>query len=221
MAIATFKDLCIDTTDLQRSEQFWSQALGLQRIHRDGNSWLAGPTANHTIWINEVPEPRTAKNRVHLDVLTRSLDELTALGATVVEHYERWTIMTDPEGQEFCAFVVPDRPELTFKDLVVDSNDPERIATWWHGVFGGVLGHHPNNPWWWLDEIPGAVFESMDFVEVPEPKTVKNRVHWDVSADSIEPLIDAGAVLLRPKGGDIGWHVMADPDGNEFCAFTP
>jgi hypothetical protein len=44
-------------------------------------------------------------------------------------------------------------------------------------------------------------------------------VHWDVSVNSVQPLLDAGATLLRAKGGDIGCHVLADPEGNEFCAF--
>jgi hypothetical protein len=32
--------------------------------------------------------------------------------------------------------------------------------------------------------------------------------------------VEAGATVLREPGGDIGWHVLADPEGNEFCAFT-
>jgi predicted enzyme related to lactoylglutathione lyase len=50
---------------------------------------------------------------------------------------------------------------------------------------------------------------------------VKNRVHWDVTlADTtIEGLVAAGATLLRPKDDDIRWWIMADPEGNEFCAF--
>jgi hypothetical protein len=59
----------------------------------------------------------------------------------------------------------------------------------------------------------------MDFTRVPEPKTVKNRIHWDVNVTDLQPLLDAGAILLRPKGDEIGWHVLADPEGNEFCAF--
>jgi hypothetical protein len=36
----------------------------------------------------------------------------------------------------------------------------------------------------------------------------------------VAPLVEAGATVLREPGGDIGWHVLADPGGNEFCAFT-
>ena len=74
---------------------------------------------------------------------------------------------------------------------------------------------------WALTKAPGMPFEYLVFGAVPEPKTVKNRVHWDVWAADPQLLVDAGATLLRPRGGDIDWHVLADPAGNEFCAFVP
>jgi hypothetical protein len=55
---------------------------------------------------------------------------------------------------------------------------------------------------------------------VAEPKTVENRVHWDVSVGDVRALVDAGATILRPQGGDIARTVLADPEGNEFCSFT-
>jgi hypothetical protein len=61
---------------------------------------------------------------------------------------------------------------------------------------------------------------TMDFVPVPEPKTVKNRVHWDVAVEAVEPLVEAGATILVPPGENCDWYVMADPAGNEFCAFV-
>jgi glyoxalase superfamily protein len=57
-------------------------------------------------------------------------------------------------------------------------------------------------------------------VPVPEPKTVKNRIHLDVTTGSVDDLVAAGATVLRAKDDEIGWAVLADPDGNEFCAFT-
>jgi Glyoxalase-like domain len=74
--------------------------------------------------------------------------------------------------------------------------------------------------WFEIDRPSGAPF-TMDFVAVPEPKVVKNRVHWDVTAVDLEPLLNAGATLVRTPDGDIDWHVLADPEGNEFCAFPP
>jgi hypothetical protein len=60
---------------------------------------------------------------------------------------------------------------------------------------------------------------TLDFVKVPEPKTAKSRLHMDLAVDDIGPLLDLGATVVRPQGGDIAWHVLADPEGNEFCAF--
>ena len=63
--------------------------------------------------------------------------------------------------------------------------------------------------------------EPRDFCRVPEPKTAKNRLHIDVTTDDLDALVAHGATVLRAKGdGGIGWTVLADPDGNEFCAFT-
>ena len=70
-----------------------------------------------------------------------------------------------------------------------------------------------------IRDIPGMPFRSLDFVAVPEPKTVKNRVHWDVDAAAVDPLLTAGATILRAPDDDIDWHVLADPEGNEFCVF--
>jgi len=57
---------------------------------------------------------------------------------------------------------------------------------------------------------------------VPEAKTTKNRVHIDVTTADVGKLLAAGATRLRSKGEDnLRWDVLADPAGNEFCAFTP
>lgn len=71
-----------------------------------------------------------------------------------------------------------------------------------------------------VEGVPGKPVLTMDFVPVPEPKTGKNRIHWDVTVPDMTPLVAAAARVLREPGGGIGWHVLADPEGNEFCAFT-
>ena len=58
----------------------------------------------------KVPEPKTAKSRMHVDLATKSpedeIERLVALGATRIEYREgngsSWTVMLDPEGNEFC-----------------------------------------------------------------------------------------------------------------------
>jgi len=227
MAIARYEDLCVDTVGGEELGRFWAAALGL-RFEPDGKAGvLPGDTPEHKVWMNVVPEAKTVKHRVHIDVHAGSVDELVALGARVLEpaaeHDRPWTVLADPEGGEFCAFVrEPDKlPAYRLYELVVDSAEPREIAQWWADVFGAELGGDEEKGWWWLENIPGALFEGMSFVPVPEPKTVKNRIHWDVKVASPDDLVNAGARLLRAKDDEISWHVFADPEGNEFCAFTP
>ena len=219
MAIARFKDLCLDAGDVALLGQFWAAVLGLAWERQEGGDGvLRGATPGHTIWINRVPEPKAAKNRAHLDIYARSLAELEALGATVREPFPRWTVMADPEGGEFCAFVREEIPAGRLHALVVDCADPGALARWWGSVYGVEVTD--NGGWFTLADVPGMPIQTMDFVPVPESKTAKNRVHWDVTTPEPTALVAAGATLLREPGGDIGWWVLADPDGNEFCAFT-
>ena len=71
-------------------------------------------------------------------------------------------------------------PAYRLFEVVVDSADPER---WPAGGRTGS-GSRPTATapsWWWIDKVPGMPFEKLVFVPVPEPKTVKNRIHWDVT----------------------------------------
>jgi len=219
MEIARFKDLCLDAGDPGRLGVFWASVLGRTwQAKEDGEGLLAGPTPRHTIWVNRVPEPKTVKHRVHLDIYAHDLADLEALGATIVEPRSRWTVMADPEGGEFCAFLRSEIPTERLHGLVVDSADPQAQARWWAEVYG--VSVTANDGWFTLEGIPGMPILTMDFVPVPEPRAVKNRIHWDVTVPATAPLVQAGAVVLREPGGDVDWHVLADLEGNEFCAFT-
>jgi glyoxalase superfamily protein len=202
---------------------FWGQVLGLTRP-ADNPEVLLGDQPEKTVWINQVPEPRTVKQRVHLDVNVAAVEDLEQLGASVlspISEQQRWAVMADPEGGEFCAFLRDSVPSYKLMELVVDSADPQAQARWWAEVVGGQVRHDPDKPWYWLENVPGLPFTYWVFVPVPEPKTVKNRIHWDVTAPELQPVLDAGAKLLRPKDDEISWFVCADPEGNEFCVFLP
>jgi len=222
MAIAQFKDLSLDANDPARLGVFWAGVLGRTwQAQEDGDGLLTGQTPQHTIWVNRVPEAKTVKNRVHLDIYAADLAGLEAAGATIVQPRDgtrNWTVLADPEGNEFCAFLRPEIPAERMHGLVVDSADPQAQARWWAGIYG--MDVTTNDGWFTLEGVPGMPILTMDFVPVPEPKTVKNRVHWDVTVADVAPLAAAGATVLREPGGDIRWYVMADPEGNEFCAFT-
>jgi Glyoxalase-like domain len=223
--IATYKDLCIDAVDPVRMGGFWAETLGLTPTRLDdGDVRLDGPTPQHAIWVNRVPEPVTVKQRVHLDVHAGSTDEVLARGATRLDWGPLpWDVLADPEGGELCVFTREQVPAYKLYEVVVDSRDGHAIGSWWAGVLGATLEDHVDGSgaaYSSFADAPGMPFE-MVFGEVPEPKTVKNRVHWDVDTDDLQPLLDLGASVLRARDDTIGWTVMADPEGNEFCAFTP
>lgn len=116
------KAVCFDCTDPWTLAHWWAPVLGyrvrphtaddvaalrasgIDRVEDDPEIALdAADDAGPTIWFNKVPEPKTVKDRIHIDVYA-DVDELVAHGATVVRRLERWTILRDPEGNEFCAF---------------------------------------------------------------------------------------------------------------------
>ncbi len=223
VARCRFKDLCLDSTEPARPAAFWAETLGLTEEKVDGGPIrLVDDVSEHTLWVNRVPEPRTVKNRVHLDVLVRRVDELQARGASVQRVLPGWTVLSDPDGGEVCAFVrPPEEPLGTYRllEIVVDAVDPAAIAGWWAARLGLAAQPSEDGSFWWLSAGESLPVDWC-FQAVPEPKTVKNRLHWDVVGDAAE-LVAAGATLLRGRGADIGWDVLADPEGNEFCVFPP
>jgi hypothetical protein len=222
--LATYKDLCIDAVDARRLGEFWAGVLDLElEPLEDGDVRLTGPTPQHTIWVNTVPEAPTVKQRVHLDVNARSADDVVALGATPLDLDSfKWKVLRDPEGGELCVFERDDGDvDRRLYEVVVDCHDAPSQATWWAEVLQAKVGHHDQGEYSWVEEIPFAPFRYLVFVPVPEDKTVKNRIHIDLEAGDIPDIVSRGATRLREPDDEIRWTVMADPEGNEFCAFEP
>ncbi len=121
----------MDAADPGRLAAFWAEALGyvLQPPPPGFESWEAFAVAQKIpfesmndysaiidpdgngprFFFQRVPEDKTAKNRVHLDVNAglEAVDRLVALGAKKIEEFDRgamghWVTMLDPEGNEFC-----------------------------------------------------------------------------------------------------------------------
>ena len=222
--MASFLELCLDTADPSSDiATFWAAASGCRTTPATsgGPADVVGDHVQHGIAICLVDEPKTVKNRVHLDIYARSVDDLTGLGAVVVLPAEEsgfgWTVMRDPEGNEFCAFLRDELPAYRVHGIVVDSAEPGQVAQWWADALGARVTDNAEHGGGWFTVL-GATDDpvlTMDFVPVPEPKTVKNRLHWDV-VGTVEEFLDRGATHLwdRPR-----WSVLADPEGNEFCVF--
>lgn len=216
----SFKDLCIDATNPEVQARFWAAALGLRAELTGGDFRLVGEAPEQTLWVNKVPEPRSVKQRVHIDVHVAAVSDLIKLGAIIVDEAQPWTVLADPEGGELCAFVRdPDAlPDYRIYEVVVDAADPVTIASWWADRYNADVCHDQDRGFSWIDEVSGTPWP-MVFQSVPEPKTVKNRIHWDVWGETAT-FLAAGATLLRSHDDEIGWDVLADPEGNEFCVFT-
>lgn len=104
----------LDCTDAAALEAFWVAALGYERVAADEQFvGLRDPGGRlPTLVLQQVPERKVVKNRMHLDIFADDFDERLArmqeLGATTVtpEHREsdgmRLVVLADPEGNEFC-----------------------------------------------------------------------------------------------------------------------
>src|SRR5437762_360818 len=138
MALATYKDLCIDATDPSVLGRFWAAALHLRHdALDDGDAVLRGERPEETIWVNKVPEPRTVKQRVHLDMRADTDEEILALGAPMVDADSfPWRVMPDPEGGELCVFGTRPGKGPGFMEIVVDGADHAAIAPWWGELLG-------------------------------------------------------------------------------------
>jgi Glyoxalase-like domain len=237
--------MVMDAAEPTQVARFWAAALGWE-MTADGpgaaNVLPRGysypdPVAQLLVVLS-VPEPKSAKNRVHLNLATRSaahqvaeVDRLLSLGAVPADVGQGdvpWRVLADPEGNEFC--VLDPRP--VYRDtgpvaaIVADCADLDVMAGFWELAAGwtrrGVVDGRV------MLRSPRDVGPFLELQRVPEVKAAKNRLHLDVAPEKGED--QAAAVrLLRAAGaapadigqGDMSWKVMADPEGNEFCVLTP
>ncbi len=113
-----------DTADLERAVAFWTEILGLEVVYESENyAYLSrlSPEGPHLAF-QQVPEDKIFKNRLHLDIRVddpdRFVERVIALGGERLgEHqegdYPPWTIMADPEGNEFCIYALAEPADET------------------------------------------------------------------------------------------------------------
>lgn len=115
---SSLRNVTVDCTDALKLAHFWADALGWNIYHDNDPEVLVAPEFpphrdGPTMLFIPVPEPRAAKNRMHVDLqpTDRTRDEeverLVALGATLVEDHRSddglgWVWLADPEGNDFC-----------------------------------------------------------------------------------------------------------------------
>jgi hypothetical protein len=119
-----------------------------------------------------------------------------------------------------------ERPALTAIDglacVVIDCAAPEPLARWWQGLLGGTVTVDADGDA--MLRAPGR--PRLDFLRVPETKSIKNRVHLDLAttdlAAALGQALAHGAVLapdVCPPGDRFA--VLRDPESNEFCLLAP
>ncbi|MFE1442017.1 VOC family protein [Streptomyces sp. NPDC058739] len=226
--------------------RFWAQALGWS-AHSPGATTYVGP-AGGGVWPEPVgigidfvpvPEPKTAtKNRTHLDLATTSaahqaelVARLKALGATPADVGQGdvpWTVLADPEGNEFCVL----EPREVYRDtgpiaaVVVDCEDPRAMAAFWGEALDWTL-HRVTDEQAVLRSAEG-VGPYLEFLRTPGVKTVPDRVHLDLlpcpnddKEAEVARLRTLGATGLDLGQGDVPWTCLTDPEGHEFCVLAP
>lgn len=109
---AEIGSITIDCADPQRLGAFWSAVLGtpVQASSEDFVVLERPPEGGPFLMLQRVPEIKHGKNRVHLDLTgeprPQTIRRLTALGATLIAEHEqpgaRWSVLADPEGNQFC-----------------------------------------------------------------------------------------------------------------------
>ena len=109
------------------------------------------------------------------------------------------------------------------REIVIDCNDPRVVADFWGQVLGWQVQESGDGDVWM--SATGAPFPDLLLVfgQVPERKTIKDRIHLDVSPvgcdrdEEVARLIALGATRVDIGQGEQPWVVLADPEGNEFC----
>ncbi len=112
---------------------------------------------------------------------------------------------------------------LELEQVNVDAADPVALGRWWATALDWVVVNDDPEEFEIRpapDRLPGLLF-----ARVPEPKTVKNRLHFDFRPDDqqaeVARLLGLGATHADVGQGEESWVVLRDPEGNEFCVLQP
>ena len=108
--------------------------------------------------------------------------------------------------------------------ITIDALDPERLASFWGALLGTEVEERSDGGRFvFLGRVEGTL---LCFQRVPEPKTIKNRVHLDVKVQDLEAATDRVIELGGTWDGfdraldDARWRTIGDPEGNEFDIYV-
>ena len=233
--------LCFDANDPLGLARFWADALRWEIDDESSDEVGLVPTdgTRFRMLFLPVPEPKTGKNRVHLDLTTTSTDDqretvaqLLELGGRHVDIGQRpdegHVVLADPEGNELC-IIEPGNSFLANAGRLgaINCDGTRRVGFFWSEALGWPLV-------WDQDEetairAPDLTGPLITWSGPPLiPKLGKNRLHLDIAPldhgdqrAEVDRLVALGATRIDIGQGDVSWVVLADPDDNEFCVLSP
>lgn len=230
--------LVIDANDPERLARFWSALLDREITGTDDDGVItlaAADGAGFAIDIEPTRHPKTLPNRMHFDLTSESADAQEATVARALElgasHLDvgqgadaEHVVLQDPEGNEFCVIEPGNRFLAGCGTIGALSCDGTReVGLFWQQALDWPLV--------WDQDEETAIQSPHGGTKVTWggppliEKPAKNRWHFDLrprgdQAEEVARLEALGATRTDIGQGKVGWVVMRDPDGNEFCVLS-
>jgi catechol 2,3-dioxygenase-like lactoylglutathione lyase family enzyme len=226
----TLIGVVFEAKDPGASARFWAEALNgtTAEVSADGAQTVIR-TGETDLRLRFVPatRPKVTKNRLHLDMAggpdpAREVERVLALGASradIGQGEVPWTVLADPEGNEFC--VLPEESSAgSLAAICLDAADPDAQGRFWAPVLGwrivdrGDWGISLRSP-----SVPGP---RVVMGPPAAPKAGRNRLLLEIAARGDDPapaadrLMRTGATRAAAGRADL----LADPEGNEFVLFA-
>ena len=230
----------VDAADPPALARFWSGATGWPITLEEPDEVVVEPPDGEpgiALVFGSTTDPKVVKNRVHIDLDSRSpehqaelVERVRRAGATPLDIGQGavpWVVLADPEGNEFCVLDPRDvyAGAGPIAAVVLDSPDPFALAPFWVAAAGWPEVARDDNSVSLAD--PAGPGPRLEILRVADPKVGKNRVHLDVApwadddqATEVARVTDLGAAPVDIGQGRQTWVVLADPDGNEFCVLS-
>jgi hypothetical protein len=223
--------LCFDAHHPRLLAQFWAALLDWE-ISGDGVTLRPGDDTEIPMRFAPTQARKTGPNQLHFHLTSASLDDqqqtvarALSLGARHVDFGQRpeegHIVLADPEDNEFCV-IEPGNRFLAgcgfFAELACEGS--RAAGLFWSAALGWPLV--------WDQDEETAIRSPRGGPKIAwggpplAPKTGKYRMHFDLVADDdqeaeVDRLITLGATPIDIGQGEVGWTVLADPDGHEFC----
>ncbi|MEV7803328.1 VOC family protein [Microbispora sp. NPDC088329] len=232
--------LCFDAHDPLRLARFWAGILGWETADdlHGGIALLPSDDTGFRIRFLPSQEQKAGQNPMHFDLTSRSLEDQQQTVARALELGARHidigqspeddhVVLADPEGNEFCV-IGPDNKFLADCGFIgaLSCDGSQAVGYFWSEALGWPLV--------WDQDQETAIRSPHGGPKITwggpplMPKAGKNRLHLDIAPPAggdqraeVERLVSLGAKRIDIGRGEVGWVVMADPDGHEFCVLTP